>query len=44
MGGKALKLADECEPEVVVSDIKMPDINGLDLLRKMKKKFTLLFL
>ena len=25
------------EPEVVVSDIKMPDIDGLDLLRKMKE-------
>ncbi|MEC8561087.1 MAG: nitrogen regulation protein NR(I) [Pseudomonadota bacterium] len=36
-GREALKLADECEPEVVVSDIKMPDIDGLDLLRKMKE-------
>ena len=36
-GREALKLADECEPEVVVSDIKMPNINGLDLLRKMKE-------
>lgn len=35
-GREALKLADEFEPEVVVSDIKMPDINGLDLLRQMK--------
>ena len=36
-GREALKLAGECEPEVVVSDIKMPNINGLDLLRKMKE-------
>ena len=36
-GREALKLADECEPEVVVSDIKMPDIDGLDLVRKMKE-------
>ena len=35
-GREALKLADEFEPEVVVSDIKMPDINGLDLLRQLK--------
>ena len=42
-GREALKLADEFEPEVVVSDIKMPDINGLDLLRQMKNVHSSLY-
>ena len=36
-GREALRLADEFEPEVIISDIRMPDINGLDLLRQIKK-------
>jgi len=35
-GQEALELFDRHKPEWVFLDIKMPDINGLDLLRKMK--------
>ena len=31
-----LKVANELEPEVVVSDIKMPEVDGLSLLKQLK--------
>ncbi|MDD5477551.1 MAG: response regulator [Candidatus Omnitrophica bacterium] len=36
-GQEALELFNRHKPEWVFLDIKMPDINGLDLLRKMKE-------
>jgi len=36
-GQEALELFNRHKPEWVFLDMKMPDINGLDLLRKMKE-------
>ncbi|MDD5464922.1 MAG: response regulator [Candidatus Omnitrophica bacterium] len=36
-GQEALELFNRHKPEWVFLDIKMPDIDGLDLLRKMKE-------
>lgn len=36
-GQEALELFNRHKPEWVFLDIKMPDINGLDLLRQMKE-------
>lgn len=37
-GWKALQLADESSPDVVVMDISMPDLNGLQATRRLKDK------
>ncbi len=37
-GEDALELAESCEPDVVMTDIQMPFMDGLTLLRKMKEK------
>ena len=34
-GREALKHLHSCHPDVVITDIKMPDINGLELLEKI---------
>lgn len=36
-GESALKLVQEDEPEVMIIDLKMPGIDGLEVLRKVKK-------
>lgn len=36
-GGEGLSLFYDCEPEVVVLDIRLPDRNGLDVLTEMKQ-------
>lgn len=36
-GKSALKLVKEDEPEVIIIDLKMPGINGLEVLRKVKQ-------
>ena len=36
-GESALNLIDEDEPEVMIVDLKMPGIDGLDVLRKVKE-------
>ncbi len=36
-GESALKLVQEDEPEVMIIDLKMPGINGLEVLRKVKQ-------
>jgi len=38
-GKEALNLLKKNEIDLVISDIRMPDINGLDLLVKVKKEF-----
>lgn len=37
-GEEALELAENCEPDVVMTDIQMPFMDGLTMLRKMKEK------
>ncbi len=37
-GEDALELAESCEPDVVMTDIQMPFMDGLTLLRKLKEK------
>lgn len=34
---QALKLAQQISPDVILLDVMMPDINGLDLLKKIKQ-------
>lgn len=41
-GLDALKVLDEHRIEVVILDVKMPGMNGIDVLRKIKKKFPLI--
>ena len=38
-GEDALELAEMCEPDVVMTDIQMPFMDGLTLLRKLKERF-----
>jgi len=38
-GGEALNLLKKNNIDLVISDIRMPDINGLDLLVKIKKEY-----
>ncbi len=38
-GGEALNLLKKNKIDLVISDIRMPDINGLDLLVKIKKEY-----
>jgi two-component system response regulator AtoC len=37
-GGDGLKKFEECQPELVVLDIRLPDIDGLEVLMKLKEK------
>ncbi|NOZ86857.1 MAG: sigma-54-dependent Fis family transcriptional regulator [Deltaproteobacteria bacterium] len=37
-GIEALKLLDAFKPEVVITDLKMPKLSGMDLLRELKKR------
>jgi DNA-binding NtrC family response regulator len=36
-GESALEMIDEEEPEVMILDLKMPGIDGLEVLRKVKQ-------
>lgn len=38
-GMEALEMAEELSPDVVMSDIKMPYMDGLELARELKKRF-----
>ena len=37
-GEEALELAESCEPDVVMTDIQMPFMDGLTLIRSLRKK------
>jgi DNA-binding response OmpR family regulator len=38
-GEQALSFVDDKEPDVMVLDLKMPGINGMEVLRRVTKKF-----
>ena len=38
-GEQALNIVDDKEPDVMVLDLKMPGIDGMEVLRRVKKKF-----
>lgn len=35
-GEEALRIAEKCRPDLVITDICMPDVNGLELIEKLK--------
>lgn len=37
-GAQALELAEKLRPDIVIADIDMPVMNGIELLRKLKEK------
>ena len=41
-GDEALKLLDESRPDVVVLDVKMPGMDGIQTLRELKKRYPLI--
>ena len=38
-GVEALEMAEECVPDVVLTDIKMPYMDGLAMSRKLKEQY-----
>ena len=38
-GEEALSFVDDKEPDVMILDLKMPGIDGMEVLRRVKKKF-----
>ena len=38
-GSQAIEFVDENEPDVMVLDLKMPGIDGMEVLRRVKKKY-----
>ena len=38
-GEEALSMADECRPDLVISDIRMPRMDGIELAEKLTEKY-----
>jgi len=38
-GEQAIKYVDDQEPDVMILDLKMPGIDGLEVLKRVKKKY-----
>ncbi len=38
-GKKALELVEKEKPNIIILDIRMPDINGIDVLKEVKKNY-----
>ncbi|MFR6333146.1 MAG: response regulator [Eisenbergiella sp.] len=39
-GVKALEMVEEFQPDVVLTDIKMPYMDGMELAKRIKAEFT----
>lgn len=38
-GDQALKIVSDKEPDIIILDLKMPGINGMEVLRRLRKTF-----
>ena len=38
-GEEALACIDECEPDIVITDVKMPGIDGIELTRRLRQQY-----
>lgn len=38
-GDEALKLAEQCQPDLILMDIRMPGLNGIEATRLIKEKY-----
>lgn len=39
-GIEAVKIAQDIEPDIIISDIRMPGLNGIEVATKIREKFT----
>ena len=38
-GREALELVKETQPDLIITDIQMPNINGIEMIRRMREQF-----
>jgi two-component system NtrC family response regulator len=39
-GARALALVEEAEPDLVITDMRMPQMSGLELIRRLKERYS----